>query len=431
MSGQDNYKVQNMKTKEYQLAELIEVTRGTSLKGEYYSTSGKYKRMTLGNFDYNNNAFKEDKQKDNIYYIGNFDEKFILNEGDIVTPLTEQTIGLLGSTAFIPQSDVYIHSQDIGLIIPNKNIDKNFCYYLISSDFVKKQISSMAQQTKIRHTSPNKIKQCKVIIPDDLKYQKIVGEILRKIDIKIDLNNNMILILESMMKDIYDYWFVQFDFPNEKGKPYKSSGGKMVYNEKLKREIPQNFKYADIGNIEKNIITGKTPPTINVENYNGEIPFITISDIRNNIFVYETEQTLSELGANTQNNKFLPIGSLCVSCIASIGEIGFTTKISQTNQQINSIVFENEYNKEFFYFALKDYFRKSYVVKTGNTFKNMNKHDFSQIKILYSEELVKCFHNAVKAYMDKVRVLYKQNSKLKHYKNFILPLLMNGQVEVK
>ena len=97
-----------------------------------------------------------------------------------------------------------------------------------------------------------------------------------------------------MAKTLYDYWFVQFDFPDKNGKPYKSIGGKMVWNAELKREIPDGWRVTNLGEFEKNIITGKTPPKINPEYFNGEIPFITIGDIRGNMYVVATEETLSK-----------------------------------------------------------------------------------------------------------------------------------------
>lgn len=120
-------------------------------------------------------------------------------------------------------------------------LDKDFAFYLISSALVKQQLSAAAQQTKIRHTSPDKIKDCTVWIPE-LSEQKRIGKLLRSIDRKIELNRAINQNLEAMVKQLYDYWFVQFDFPNEEGKPYKSSGGEMVWNEKLKREIPKRWK---------------------------------------------------------------------------------------------------------------------------------------------------------------------------------------------
>ena len=231
-----------MKLTKYKLGEILDVTRGASLSGEFYATEGKYIRLTCGNFDYQNNCFKENKSKDNLYYVGDFKPEFLMEEGDIITPLTEQAIGLLGSTAIIPESGKYIQSQDVAKIICKEELlDKDFAFYLISSTLVKQQLSAAAQQTKIRHTSPDKIRDCTVWIPE-LAEQKRIGKLLRSLDRKIELNRAINQNLEAMANLLYDYWFVQFDFPNEEGKPYKSSGGEMVWNEKLKREIPADWE---------------------------------------------------------------------------------------------------------------------------------------------------------------------------------------------
>ena len=174
--------------KKYKLGELIEVSRGASLSGDFYAVSGKYIRLTCGNFDYRNNCFKENTSKDNLFYTGEFRAEFLLGKGDLITPLTEQAIGLLGSTAWIPESGKYIQSQDIAKITCNEELlDKKFAYYLISSKIVKKQLSAAAQQTKIRHTSPDKIKDCTVWLPS-LSEQKKIGQLLFDIDRKIALN---------------------------------------------------------------------------------------------------------------------------------------------------------------------------------------------------------------------------------------------------
>lgn len=177
--------------KKSRLGELIEVTRGASLSGEYYSTKGEYIRLTCGNFDYHNNCFKENTSKDNLFYTGEFREEFLLEKGDIITPLTEQAIGLLGTTARIPKSGKYIQSQDIALVkCKAGKIDPTFCYYLISSRLVRNQLSAAAQQTKIRHTSPDKIKACTVWIPE-LDEQITIGRLLASLDEKIQLNKRI------------------------------------------------------------------------------------------------------------------------------------------------------------------------------------------------------------------------------------------------
>ena len=183
--------MKTMKLKKDKLGNLIEVKRGTSLAGEYYSTEGKLIRLTLGHFDYQNGGFKDNTSKEDIYFNGPVRSEFILKEGDIITPLTEQTPGLLGSTAIIPESEKYIQSQDVALIIPNESIlDKDYCYYLLPSKTVKQQLAAGAQQTKIRHTTPDRIKDLTVFIPE-LNEQKSIGSLLKKIDKKIDLNREI------------------------------------------------------------------------------------------------------------------------------------------------------------------------------------------------------------------------------------------------
>ena len=279
-----------MELKKYKIGDLVQVTRGASLGGEFYATQGNYVRLTCGNFDYRNNCFKENQSKDNIYYTGGFKEEFLLEKGDIITPLTEQAIGLLGSTARIPESGKYIQSQDIAKIDCNESLlDKDFAFYLISSAFVKQQLSAAAQQTKIRHTSPDKIKECTVWIPS-LDIQKRIGRILTDIDNKIAINRQINDNLEAMAKQLYNYWFVQFDFPNEEGKPYKSSGGDMVWNEKLKREIPEGWNVANVFD-ELSVQYGFPFSTELFTEEPTSIPVVRIRDIlENSVSAYSEEE---------------------------------------------------------------------------------------------------------------------------------------------
>lgn len=420
-----------MKLKEIKLGDVLDVKRGTSLSGKYYDTTGTKIRLTLGNFNYPLGGFKNNTSKLDIYFNGPVKEKFILKKGDVITPLTEQVRGLLGETARIPDNDVYIQSGDIGLLIPNENkLDKSYMYHLISSDMIKNQLSKGAQQTKIRHTSPEKIKDCVAWIPD-LNTQKQIGKFLDNIDSKIANNNAISKELESIAKTIYDYWFLQFEFPDKDGKPYKSNGGKLVWNDQLKQEIPEGWEVKYLSDIESNIVTGKTPSTKDKTNFGKDVPFICIGDIRNHSFINSTAISLSEKGANSQKKKFIPSGSLCVSCIATPGLIGFTTKDSQTNQQINTIVFNNIKNKYFLYFALFEYFNSNKNVKTGNTFSNMNKEEFSKIKIIYNKKLVDEYFNTVNSYFEKIKLCEFENEQLQSLRDFLLPMLMNGQVIIE
>ena len=237
--------------------------------------------------------------------------------------------------------------------------------------------------------------------------------------------------MEAMAKTLYDYWFVQFDFPDAHGKPYKTSGGKMVYNPTLKREIPEGWVDSTIGAIEPNIITGKTPSKDNPEYFGGNVPFITIGDIRGNTYVVSTEETLTEQGASTQKNKFLPEDSICVTCIASPGLVGFVTAPAQTNQQINSVVCSNEVNKYYLYFAIKAHFEGA-KAKTGNTFANMNKGDFSSIGVLKpSSQMLQLYHEKVYPLFQQIKFKSLESQQLEKLRDWLLPMLMNGQVTVK
>lgn len=180
-----------MQLLKYKLGELLDVSRGASLSGEFYSSEGELIRLTLGHFDYQNGGFKENTSKDNLYFVGSVKSQFILNEGDIITPLTEQTPGLLGSTAMIPESGKYIQSQDVALIRCKEDmLDPMFCYYLLPSMIVKSQLGAAAQQTKIRHTTPDRIKDVVVFIPE-LEEQRRIGVTLHSIDRKIALNREI------------------------------------------------------------------------------------------------------------------------------------------------------------------------------------------------------------------------------------------------
>ena len=178
-------------------------------------------------------------------------------------------------------------------------------------------------------------------------------------------------------------------------------------------------------------MTGKTPSTKCPEYYNGDIPFITIGDIRGNTYIVSTEQHLSKVGADTQLKKYIPNDSLCVSCIASPGLIGFATTDSQTNQQINSIIFSDEKNKFFLYFALNDFFANSAGAKTGNTFDNMNKEECSNMAMICSSDIVSSFHKKVKPIFDLIRKNLVENQQLSSLRDWLLPMLMNGQVGFK
>ena len=351
----------------------------------------------------------------------------IANPQDIIYTRTGQ-IGL----AFRGMQGV-VHNNSFIVSLKTDELEKDYLYTVLNSNFVKKQANSQAKNSVQPDLTHTMFKSMVIPVPDSKKEQNRISKIINNINQKIQINNQINQELEAMAKILYDYWFVQFDFPDQNGNPYKSSGGKMSYNPELKREIPEGWGVVTLGDFESKIITGKTPSRANSDNFGGEIPFITIGDIRGNSFIYSTSESLTDLGASVQQNKYLPEGSLCVSCIATVGEIGFTTEWSHTNQQINSIVFEDETNRYYLYFALKNYFENANAsAKTGNTFANMNKEDFSGIRIILpSEEIKKNFHEISEPYFAQIKCLQGQNQELTQLRDWLLPMLMNGQVKVE
>ena len=376
-------------------------------------------------FDFSNLDFIT-KEKDNLLRNGK------LQRDDIV--LT--TRGTVGNVALysqeVPFSNIRINSGMV-IIRVNKNFwHPYFIYLFFQSHLFKKQISRLISGSA-QPQLPISILETVSIPQLTLDEQKEIIFNIKSIDQKIQINNQINQELEAMAKTLYDYWFVQFDFPDQNGNPYKSSGGKMVYHPELKREIPEGWGVETLRDFESKIITGKTPSKANSDNFGGEIPFITIGDIRGNTFIYSTSESLTDLGASVQQNKYLPEGSLCVSCIATVGEIGFTTEWSHTNQQINSIVFEDETNRYYLYFALKNYFENANAsAKTGNTFANMNKEDFSGIRIILpNEEIKNNFHEISEPYFAQIKCLQGQNQELTQLRDWLLPMLMNGQVKIE
>ena len=401
-----------MELKKYKLGEILDVTRVASLNGEFYATEGEYIRLTCGNFDYQNNCFKENKSKDNLYYTGDFRSEFLMGKGDIITPLTEQAIGLLGSTAIIPESGKYIHSPDVAKIICKEDLlDKDFAFYLISSTLVKQQLSAAAQQTKIRHTSPDKIKDCTVWIPE-LAEQKRISKLLRRLNREIELNKAINQNLEAMAKQLYEYWFIQFDFPNKDGKPYKSSGGEMVWNEKLKREIPKEWCSHEIKDFMR-IFTGKKDVSKAIP---GKYKFFSCAPepITSNEYIYDGAAVLvSGNGSYT-------------------GRVSFYKGKFDLYQRTYACVLDAEIeNIPFFFYTLRYLFQPAYSGgKHGSSIPYIVLSDLANFKFAYNKLYLEQFITTIKPLFDQQSINMEELESLTKQRDKLLPLLMNGQVLV-
>ena len=181
------------------------------------------------------------------------------------------------------------------------------------------------------------------------------------LDDKIELNNQMNQTLEEIANLLYKRWFVDFEFPDDKGKPYKSSGGEMVESEL--GMIPKGWEVKELGELSKEIITGKTPSTKDKKNFGEGTPFITITDMYNKTFTDKTVRYITDYGRRSSENKVIPKNSIVVSCIATPGLVCITTNESITNQQINSIVCKKQ-NLYFLYETLISL--KEYIIILGS-----------------------------------------------------------------
>ncbi len=243
--------------RECKLGDLLQIKHGFAFLGEHFASTGTHIVLTPGNF-YEEGGFKENGDKAK-WYNGPIPENYILHEDDLIVAMTEQAEGLLGSSALIPRSGVYLHNQRLGLvqIHDHEQVDQHFIYYLFNSKSVRQQIRASASGAKIRHTAPSRIADVKVSIPLFPVQRRIAG-ILSAYDELIANNQRRIRIIEEMARALYREWFVQFRFPrHEKVKRVSSPLGEIPEGWEVKKlkdacyltmgQSPKSEFYNEIG----------------------------------------------------------------------------------------------------------------------------------------------------------------------------------------
>ena len=189
----------------------------------------------------------------------------------------------------------------------------------------------------------------------------------------------------------------------------------------------EQIEYTKIIDMADRIITGKTPSTKNEEFWNGDIPFITIPDMHNQVFTIDTERTISKVGAKS----LIPKNSISVSCIATVGLVSISTKESQTNQQINSIVIKNAYDLYYLFEFLSEQENFMKNIAGGSTTYNINKTTFENIEVPYlPQNIVQEFHNTVCKLFDKIKLNQLENKNLEQLRDILLPKLMSGEINI-
>jgi len=254
-----------------------------------------------------------------------------------------------------------------------------------------------------------------------LAIQKRIAEILGRLDDKIELNRRINATLEEMAQRLYKHWFVDFG-PFQDGEFVESELGL----------IPQGWSVGKVGDFGT-IVTGKTPSTQIKENFGDEVLFIKIPDMRDNVFVIDTDMKLSTLGASSQQNKLLPKMTICVSCIATPGLVSLTSKESQTNQQINSIIPNDLTHATFIYCQMLGMAEEIRLRGSGGTATlNLNKQDFSNLQIIKpSNNILYAFHEKSSHWFTQILNNQYQSRHLVTIRDYLLPRLLSGELSVE
>lgn len=392
-----------------------------------------------------------DYTKNGDYYFINgnnlVDGKIVITEDTLMIsqeeydkikrPLNENTIllsinGTLGKIAVYEEENVAL-GKSVCYINVRQDKNKYFIKYILSTKEFKKYILMVAHGSTIKNLAPSQVADYEFDVPDDLNQDK-VAFLLKAIDDKVLKNNEIIEELEIIAQTIYDYWFLQFEFPNEEGKPYKSSGGEMVWSEELKREIPKYWRNGIIEDLGE-IVAGGTPSTKHLEYYEKEgIAWITPNDLSNsnNKYITHGERDISRIGLNNSSAKLIPMGSVLLTSRAPIGYIGIATNELCTNQGFKSIIPNKGYGSEFIYYTIEKMITYLKSLGTGSTFTEISKNVVAKVKIVIPEKSVtKKFENVVSGISAKWKVIEVENKELISLRDYLLPLLLNGQIGLK
>ena len=322
-------------------------------------------------------------------------------------------------------------SNDVLVFRAMEDHSHNFLYAVLLNDSFFEYAMQGAKGSKMPRGDKNQIMRYE--IPTFSLSEENVGKLVVDIMAKINLNRQINDNLEAMAKQLYDYWFVQFDFPNEEGKPYKSSGGAMVYNERLKREIPVGWQVENLVDFAE-IKNGATPSTSDDTNYGGDIVWITPKDLsdQQSKFVYQGERNITKQGLDSCSTSMLPINSVLMSSRAPIGLISIAKHEVCTNQGFKSFIPKNMEDSIYLYYYIKHHIKQIEQLGTGTTFKEVSRDDLCKFPILVvgANETYKQWVELQDEIANKQFVLTKEIASLTKQRDELLPLLMNGQASV-
>ena len=399
------------------LSDLIEIISGgtpkTSIK-EYWGGEIGWLSVT----DFNNDQRFVYSTEKTITKAGveNSSTKF-LTKGDIIIS-ARGTVGALAQIG----TPLCFNQSCFGLRGKRGIVDNDFLYYSLKN-YVK-NIVKRSQGSVFDTINLKSFDLMQIDIPESITQQKKIAKILSDLDSKIELNNRINTELESMAKLIYDYWFVQFDFPDENGNPYKSSGGKMVYDDKLNREIPQGWINGELQDIA-NITMGQSPSGDSYnEDRNGEVFYQGCTDFG---LRFPTNRKFT-----TQPTRFAKRGDILLSVRAPVGTMNIANEdccIGRGLAALNSKIGSTTYLD-----GVLQHMKQIFDLRnaSGTTFGSITKGDLFSIPVVIPDKKTLQRFDAVTIPMfEKQNLIGSENQMLEKLRDWLLPMLMNGQVTIK
>ena len=310
----------------------------------------------------------------------------------------------------------------------NSEVDNKYFYYFLTNDHMLSILQDRAENRigSFPQITFDLLSEYFIRVPH-LSEQKKIASILSTLDAKIELNNRINTELEKMAKTLYDYWFVQFDFPDKNGEPYKSSGGKMVWHEELKREIPEEWEIGTLLNIAT-FVNGLACQKFRPKDNEDSFRVIKIREMSDG-FTENSEFVTQKIPEKI----IVRNGDVLFSWSATLEVKIWTGGIGALNQHIFKITSEN-FPRSFYYFELLRYLQhfKMIAELRKTTMGHITQDHLKQSRIaIPAIELIRMLDLKINPILDKIVKNKEENQKLSELRDWLLPMLMNGQVKVE
>lgn len=342
----------------------------------------------------------------------------------------------LGEAALMPDGVRACLGRRMGLLRPrlDKVIPEYLLYAYLSPIFQQTIVANTITGATVDRIALSEMPDFPIRIPE-LAEQRKVADLLKNIDAKIDCNKRINAELEAMAKALYDYWFVQFDFPfdfaqgkpDAHGKPYKSSGGKMIYNATLKREIPAGWDHSTIGETFKTHLGGT--PSRDKDEYwmPGEINWLSSGE-NPSIFVVSPDEKISKIGLQNSPAKLLPKGAVILSIVRHL-RASILAIEAATNQSVVGIVETDKLKQCFIYPYIVREIPRLMALRTGAQQPHINKGVLDEsLLVIPDDATLNSYTKQSAPLFLQIKNNLQHNLELAQLRDWLLPLLMNGQV---